>query len=89
MDTLDLLEAIGQDASLRHATAEELNDLLAEANASDALTAAITSGDRAHLSAEFGQKDNEAPQIVQTPGHEEEDGEEPLELPPDGDKQLA
>ncbi|TBR36169.1 MULTISPECIES: hypothetical protein [Dyella] len=89
MDTLDLLEAIGSDASLRHATAEELNDLLAEAQASEALTAAVATGDRAHLAAEFGQKGNNTPQVTQTPGHEEE-AEEPLEAPaPDDDKSLA
>lgn len=88
MDTLDLLEAIGQDASLRHATAEELNDLLAEAGASDALATAIATGDSAHLSKEFGQKQNNTPQVTQAPGHEEE-GQEPFEAPePDEEKPL-
>lgn len=81
-DTIDLLEAIGRDATLRHASAGELGDLLEQAQASAALKAAVASGDSAMLSAEFGQKPNQAPQSVQSPAHEEEEEEEPMDIPP-------
>lgn len=84
-DTIDLLEAIGRDASLRHASTEELTNLLEQAQASEALTAAVALGDSALLSGEFGHKPNQAPQVVQTPSHEEEEEEEkerePLDPP--------
>jgi hypothetical protein len=80
-DTIDLLEAIGRDATLRHASAGELGDLLERAQATAALKAAVASGDSAALSAEFGQKPNQAPQSVQSPAHEEEE-EEPSDVPP-------
>jgi hypothetical protein len=81
-DTIDWLESIGSDASLRHASTEELTNLLEQAQASEALMAAVASGDGAQLSAEFGQLPNQAPQMIQSPAHEEEEeGEEPLETP--------
>jgi hypothetical protein len=81
-DTIDLLASIGSDASLRHASAEELAGMLEQAQASEALSAAVASGDSSLLSAEFGQKPMYAPQISQSPGHEEEEeAEEPLEAP--------
>lgn len=80
-DTLELLEAIGRDASLRHASDEELGNLLEQARASEALTAAA-SGDVSLLLKELGLKQNLSPQVTQNPGHEEEDEEEePLEAP--------
>jgi hypothetical protein len=82
-DTIELLEAIGQDASLRHASAEELAHVLAQARASEALTAAVTQGDRSLLAAELGHAPNEAPQVIQTPGTEEEPEQE------DEEEQLA
>lgn len=84
-DTIDLLEAIGSDASLRHASADELATRLERADASRALRAAVASGDSARLFEEFGHKPMYAPQISQAPGFEEEapeDGEsEEPELP--------
>lgn len=71
-DTLELLEAIGRDASLRHASSEELSGILRQAKASEALTAAVSSGDRAPLAAEFGHNANYQPQSTQSPGHEED-----------------
>jgi len=55
-DTIEWLETIGKNAKLRHARAEELADALEQAGASDALKAAVTQGDSALLSAEFGEK---------------------------------
>jgi hypothetical protein len=65
LDTIELLEAIGRDASLRHASAEELTNMLEQAQASVALTAAVASGDSSRLSEEFGHKAMYAPQDSQ------------------------
>jgi hypothetical protein len=70
-DTIELLEAIGRDASLRHATSEELAIVLQQAKASEALTAAVAFGDSSLLAAEFGHNTNATPQATQTPSHEE------------------
>jgi len=70
-DTMDLLEAIGQDASLRHASAWALADVLEAADASEALKAAVASGDSAWLSQEFGTAVMHGSQTSQT-GYEEE-----------------
>lgn len=75
-DTIDLLDSIGRDASLRHASAEYLTSMLEGAHASAALTAAAVQGDRLPLLAEFGQKLNEVPQTTQSPAHEEEEESE-------------
>jgi hypothetical protein len=79
-DTIDLLEAIGQDASLRYASAEELTNLLEQAQASEALVAAAA-GDASLLREQLGLTQNLSPQVVQNPGHEEEEEEEPSEAP--------
>jgi enoyl-CoA hydratase/carnithine racemase len=55
-DTIEWLETIGKSAKLRHAPAEELTHTLEQADASDALKAAVIHGDGALLSAEFGHK---------------------------------
>lgn len=85
-DTIDLLEAIGKDAALRHATAEELADVLAKANASDGLMAAVKQGDSALLSAELGLNLLLVNHDLHTGGQEEEespDGEPGEETPDD------
>lgn len=56
-DTIEWLEIIGKNAKLRHAMAEELAHTLEQADASDALKAAVIHGDGALLSAELGHKD--------------------------------
>ncbi|MGN2252464.1 hypothetical protein ACFWZ4_03750 [Frateuria sp. GZRe12] len=81
-DTIDLLETIGGNASLRHAPADEMARLLEQGQASPALVAAVASRDRSMLSAEFGQQPNLSPQSVQMPAHEEQPlEEEPLDGP--------
>ena len=91
-DTIELLEAIGKDASLRHASVAELTNVLEQAQASGALTAAVVSGDSARLSEEFGHKPMHAPQVSQAPGHDDDgsghdDGKEPHHpVAPDHDK---
>jgi hypothetical protein len=81
-DTIELLAAIGRDASLRHASADELVPLLERARASAAFMAAVAAGDSALLSAELGLGLNQSPQIANAPGHEEDepdsDGDDPV-----------
>ncbi|HET6553555.1 MAG TPA: hypothetical protein VFG49_08460 [Dyella sp.] len=71
-DTIELLEAIGKNAALRHASAEELSNALVEAHASDALKAAAASGDSSLLSAELGHKPMRVNHNTHAPGHEED-----------------
>ncbi|WP_231381740.1 hypothetical protein [Rhodanobacter sp. OR87] len=89
-DTIELLETIGQNAALRHASADELAPMLEQANASEALRSAVAAGDSSLLSREFGHKLNKAPQISNAPGHEEDEpdhdgGDEPRH-PPEPDR---
>jgi hypothetical protein len=71
-DTIELLEAIGRDASLRHASAEEVINILEQTEASEALKAAVASGDSSFLSRELGPKPARPPQSTQT-GHEDDE----------------
>lgn len=48
-DTIELLEIIGCDASLRYARADELKGVLERAQASAELTKAVAEGDMAPL----------------------------------------
>jgi hypothetical protein len=84
-DTIELLETIGRVASLRHASAEELMDVLEQAHASGALKAAVASGDRMLLSGELGSKPLLPPQSTLGPAHEDEpeenEDDEPLDKP--------
>lgn len=76
-DTIELLEAIGSDASLRHAQADELLAVLEQVQASTELRAAVMAGDSASLRDEFGLQ--ETPQTLQSnaSGHgDDEDGED-------------
>ncbi|MDQ0008169.1 ribosomal protein S8 [Luteibacter jiangsuensis] len=75
-DTIELLEAIGRDASLRHISAEELADLLRRVQASEALTKTVVSGDRSWLSEEFGTILMHTTHISQIPAHEDDEDED-------------
>jgi len=75
-DTIELLEAIGRDASLRHASSEELTSALLQSQASEALTAAVASGDSSLLAGELGHKPMYLPQVIQSPGYEEDETDE-------------
>lgn len=66
LDTIEMLEAIGSDASLRYASAVELTNVLERAKATEALSAAAASGDASHLAKEFGSGHMYAPQISQS-----------------------
>lgn len=54
--TIELLERIGQDASLRHASQEKLAQALDALNASEGLKVAAASGDKSRLGEELGGK---------------------------------
>ncbi|MET0936787.1 MAG: hypothetical protein ABWX83_12385 [Luteibacter sp.] len=89
-DTIDMLEAIGSDASLRHASAEALTRVLEEARASEGLAAAVTSGTSTALLAELGHKPMYSPQVSQVPGHDEEEpADEEADQPSDPTAQAA
>lgn len=75
-DTIDLLEAIGRDASLRHAAPEELMPMLEKEQASDALKAAVAAGDSSLLGNELGYRKMHVGQVTQGPGHEDGDGDD-------------
>lgn len=75
-DTIELLEAIGSDASLRYAQGEELMRVLEQAQASAEFTTAAIHGDGATLRKEL--KLQSGGEVVQThsPGHEDDDEDE-------------
>ena len=88
-DTIELLEAIGSDASLRYAPAEELKAVLEQAQASDELAEAVVLGDGAPLRAELGLQQVQQGAMTQLPDHEDEEEEEtevPLPEPPQPDR---
>jgi hypothetical protein len=62
--TIELLETIGRDASLRHASGEDLSQALAGMQASEALKKAAISGDDGHLAKELGHRDIKNPNHV-------------------------
>ena len=74
-DTIELLERIGGNASLRYAPAEELAGVLEQERASEALTFAVAHGDSSLLCAALGGSPNVAPQIIQAPGFEDDEQE--------------
>lgn len=64
-DTIDFLEVIGENASLRYASPTELSGTLKQAGASGALMAALLSGDTKELSVDLGDEEPIfAPQIT-------------------------
>jgi len=76
LDTIDMLEAIGQDASLRYASPKALAGDDALSDASAALKSAIATGERSALSAELGTRVMETTQVTQRPHREEDDEDE-------------
>lgn len=81
-DTIELLETIGRDASLRYASADQLGVALASAQASDGLRLAATSGDGAQLRAELNIQ--QVPQVPQShlPGYGDDGDREDEVRPP-------
>lgn len=72
-NTIDLLESIGQDASLRHASSANLATALSERDASDALKQAAMTGDNASLTRELGASDANHASNVHAPAHEDDE----------------
>lgn len=73
LDTIELLEAIGENANLRHASGETLAETLSDA--SEPLKQAIRQGDRSALAGEFG---SHVMQVVQSNQDvPDDDGEQP------------
>lgn len=89
-DTIELLEAIGKDASLRRAPGEELAQRLDGLGAGEGLKRAAATGDSSHLREEFGDARCETPNhptnVSQTvPPEEEEEEEKEKEAEPGKD----
>lgn len=91
-DTIDMLEAIGQDATLRYADGETLVADVALDAVSEALKTAILRGSRAELLAELGAQPMQAVQVTQMPQREEdpdqEEGDEPTPDSPDSPEKI-
>lgn len=75
-DTIDLLEVVGRDASLRHASGEHLVRVLEGMQATEALKQAARSASGSPLTEELGPRNVQVTHTpVQTvPNEEEEDG---------------
>jgi hypothetical protein len=69
-DTVELLEAIGRDAKLRHASPEELARALETADASAGLRELAANGDSTTLTKELGLVQMHVEHQSQTGGHE-------------------
>lgn len=69
-DTVELLEAIGRDPNLRHASPEELAKALEAANASEGLRELVATGDSTALTEELGLVQMHVEHHSQTGGHE-------------------
>lgn len=67
-DTIELLETIGRDASLRHASGETLAQALNTLQASEGLRQAASSGDSRHLAQELGPRTDPPPNHNTTNG---------------------
>lgn len=63
-NTIGLLETIGRDASLRHASGESLERVLTGLQATEALKLAAISGDDGYLEKELGHRHMKDPNHV-------------------------
>ena len=81
-DTIELLDAIGRDASLRYASVAELAGVLEQVQASPSLKTAVVLGDSTGLSRDFGGKPTDPPSTQQCPPGEEDDEQEDEGLEP-------
>jgi len=79
-DTIQLLETIGGDASLRHASGDDLARTLSGMDASEALKQAAAAGDRAYLAQEPGFErlatPNRAENVSQTVPDDDDDDDD-------------
>jgi hypothetical protein len=83
MDAIDFFERVGQDARLRYATSEELDDALARAGLDPAIQAAISNDDALELRALLGARAQLCCLIEKPEEGDEEDDED--EEDEDGD----
>ncbi|WP_213948057.1 hypothetical protein [Luteibacter sp. dw_328] len=70
-DTVELLEAIGRDATLRRASPEVLVRALEATHASRGLLELVANGDNATLASELGLTDRYVEHQSQTGAHED------------------
>lgn len=85
-DTIDLLESIGCDARLRHASSAELAQVLEAADASAGLRDLVATGDSTTITLELGLKQMHVEHITQTGGHEGDGHDDHHHPDDDGDK---
>lgn len=89
-NTIDLLNNVGSDASLRHAKPEDLVASLAQMQASEELKHAAMSGNKSHLAQELGSKVNMAvesahnPVQTRTPDEQDDDPDDEQSTGGDG-----
>ncbi|HEY4146887.1 hypothetical protein [Pinirhizobacter sp.] len=84
-DTVELLEAIGRDARLRHASPEELAQALESSDASAGLRELAAHGDATTLTKELGLEQMHVEHHSQTGGHEGEGPDDDHHHHPDDD----
>lgn len=65
-DTIELLEAIGSNASLRYAAADELMGVLERARADAGFVKAVATGDSSLLDAQFARPEAPMSHVSQT-----------------------
>lgn len=81
-NTIELLEAIGSDASLRHASADDLAKALADMHASIGLQKAAAASSSAPLEKELGYRGMKPVDSPVQTGREDDEDETP-DLPDD------
>lgn len=84
-NTIELLEAIGRDASLRHASPESLSQALDGMDASAGLKMAAASGDQSHLAQELGTSNQKVNHNQNPPNGGCDPDDDDLENGPDQD----
>lgn len=84
-DTVELLEAIGRDSTLRRASPEALAQVLEAADASAGLREFVANGDATALTSELGLTQMHAEHRSQT-GCWPDEVEQPKQKPDEGDK---
>lgn len=88
-NTIELLEAIGSDASLRHATPEALLQTMASLDCSAMLLEAIERGDGDALKPELGHRDGQLVSTVNQIVPDEDDEDDDRDDKDDDDEEAA
>lgn len=89
-NTIELLEAIGKDASLRHATGENLAEMLAGLQASEWLERAARLGDSRHLAQDLSLRAVQiSNHVVQAPVPQQEEEVEEQDEDAEDDSEAA